>query len=294
MKKVLLIDGNNIAHKAYHSYSNLTYGGENVGLMFGFISMVRATVHIHKPDKVIICWDHKRHHVRMAIHEEYKAQRKKNSLTDYDDLHRQKDIAMEMAHDLGITQIHGNGMEGDDYIHWVCRLHRKKYQVIIWSSDKDFNQELKHKNVSIWKNDKRLRIYGKNMHKYYPYTPEETVDYLSLAGDTSDNLPGYRGMGPAKVRKFLDEFKTIKNFLSDKDNSFPGIKRDILLDVYRKHRIMIDLDYFYKEYIRGIHEIVFYKGEKKPKFNKRKFNDACRKYNFVRLIDSNFVQPFNK
>jgi len=85
-------------------------------------------------------------------------------------------------------------------------------KVIIISSDKDFNQ-LIGKDVKINNPRKDEMIHHGNCKELFGYSPEETVDYLSMVGDTSDDIKGIPGIGPVKARKILDEYGTLDKFL---------------------------------------------------------------------------------
>jgi len=294
--KVVILDGNNYAHKAYHSYRNMNYKGESVALLYGFICMLRAIVNSQRPDRMIICWDDQKHKGRLALLPDYKGKRKaKRGLFDYDDFYRQMDILRKAIHLLGVTQVYGGKMEADDYIHWAARSYKERnWLVVIVSSDKDFHQELAHKNVSIWDEKRKVRLHKGNLTKYYNYEAHQCVDYLSLLGDVSDNIPGYRGIGEVKAKAFLQEFGSISSFLSNEANSYKGIGRKVLLELQQKNRTLIDLNYFYLKFIKGKHNVQFYKNTKKPKFKKTKFYEWASKYNFVSLMSRDFVKPFNK
>lgn len=296
--KLILIDGNNQAHKAYHAYKNLTYKGESVSIMYGFISMLRAVVNNHHPDKVVISWDHQRSPHRLAIHQEYKGTRdtKKEPThrTDREDLNRQIAITMAMCDSLGIIQLYGDKMEGDDYLYLAYRRLRKKYSKIqIISSDKDFNQLLDDPKVSILNTSTRVVLDRNNCLAKTGYAAEETVCWLSLVGDTSDNIPGYPGIGPANARKFLDAFGSIQAFLQEKTNNFPKIDNNKLLELHEKNRILVDLPFFYEKYIKGVIKPTFFSSSR-PILNQKVFLEFCRKYNFHSFLHYEFIKPFIK
>lgn len=274
-----IIDGNNYAYRAYFAYSRFSHKGKSTSVLYGFIQMLQFI--LNNGNETIVVWDKHRDKHRLDLLPEYKSHRSDKLNFDKDDFFRQKDIMIQTLFDMGIPQVMGEG-EGDDMIYVVARSFKK---CCIYSADKDFNQLLVHKSVSIFNPNFNKSYNYKTMDKFFNYKPEETVDYLSLLGDSSDNIPGYKGMGPVKIRKFLDEFGSIKNFLSNKDNKFSGINHDTLLEVYKRNRILIDLAYFYKRYLFNI-KIPYINGVRHPKYKEDKFIKFCNKYNLQSVLEN--------
>ena len=123
------------------------------------------------------------------------------------------------------------------------------------------------------------------------YSPEECVDYLCLLGDKSDDIPGYYGMGPVKIRKFLDQFGSIENFLSDPSNEFRGIDRDGLYDLYKRNKTLIDLEVAIKEYPLKKIPIRYYK---KNTVDIEALNRLFIYYSFQSFRNEAFLEPFYK
>ena len=292
MSSLVIIDGNNTAYKAYYAYARLTYKGKPVSILYGFISMVRMVISRFTPNKVIVCWDSTRSPHRTKVLPTYKAGRKDkvNARFDPDDFNRQLSILQKVLHILNVFQVKGQGIEADDWIFKLYMRYRKRYKrIIIISSDKDFHQMLTDDRVTIWESSKKLLLHKKTLHKHFPYKPDEVVDYLSLDGDKSDSIPGYRGMGEKKIRVFLDEFGSISSFLNNKNFEFPSIDKEKLLEVYKTNRILIDLRVFYKKFMKK-QKITFLK--ENPTFKHKSFLQFCSKYNFVSFSNQLFTRPF--
>ena len=121
------------------------------------------------------------------------------------------------------------------------------------------------------------------------YSPKECVDYLCLVGDKSDDIPGYKGIGPVKARKFLDEFGSIENFLSNKDNEFNGIDFEGLEDLYKRNKPLIDIRVALKEYPLDKIPVIFYK---KDTINTKKLQFIFKEYTLGSFLTSEFIKPF--
>lgn len=298
MSKILVLDGNSNAYAAFYAYRNFRHKGEKVGLVYGFVSMLRAVANTFKPTKIYICWDHSKHARRMEINPNYKGHRKEKkakSLFDYEDFNRQKDLAMRVVESLGVRQIRGEGMEADDYVYWVVKKLRKNNKVIIVSADKDFHQLLTHPNVSMWDTKKKVRLHKSNLTKYYPYKPEQCVDYLSLLGDKSDDITGYPGVGEVKAAKFLEEFGSIREFLANRHLEFSPIDKKKLKEIYKVNRELISLPFFFKKNkITEKHSIDFFNNKRNPKFDEKAFDKFCQRWGFNSFKKPNFTKPFER
>lgn len=291
-RTALIVDGNNRLYSAYFAYEDLSFRGKSTSCIYGMPSMIRALINEVKPDKMYIAWDGhldpKAH--RQKILPSYKEHRKSNLLVDLDDLIRQKLILQEMFGYLGVRQVLNEDMEGDDIIYALMRGIRKKFDyVIINSSDKDFNQLLS-KKVKIYSDSKRALITRNNVESYFGYSAKETVDYLSLVGDTSDDIPGLDGCGKKTARALLDSYGSVSNFL-ESGNSFPRVNRDRLLEVYPRNRRLISLPYFYNKFVKG-KKSINYLGSRNPKFQKALFEHQAIRHGVKRFLDPNFTKPF--
>lgn len=294
MSNILIVDANNRMHASYHAYKRLTYNGKSVAMIFGLPSMIKYLVGKFNPTRLYMVWDGAKSKERLSILPSYKDRTAGHSLIDMDDLYRQRDICQKMFHYLGVRQIYNKTMEADDNIYYLQRILKKKFpkaNIIIVSGDKDFHQ-LIDKRVSVWDDNKKKLYTPKNLFKERGYTPEQTVDYLSLLGDKSDNIPGYPGIGEKKAPQFLEQFGSISSFLSNSSNKFSKIDHNKLLEVYKINQELIDLKYFYLKYIKGKTKLVYYKNIRKPKLKEEKFKQICIKYNLNKVRGKDFINTF--
>jgi DNA polymerase-1 len=287
MNKILLIDGNNTAWRAYHKYKGLKHKKTHVSMIFGMPSIVNGLIKKFKPEHVIIVWDGGKSEHRMSAHPDYK-KRKPNP--DFEDFSKQKDFTMDLFYLMGIPQVKNPKMEADDYIYMLSRKFKKTHRVIIASGDKDF-KTIVSKRVNLWDVGKNNLIGSKNIQKIEGYTVRQMLDFLILNGDKSDNIPGYRGMGEVRCKEFLTKFNSIQQFLDSKEE-YRFIDRNTLLEVYKKNTLLIDLKYFYETFLKGKIKITYYKGERQPKFQKEAFLKVCRKLQIKTFQQKAFLKNY--
>lgn len=289
MKPTLLIfDGNNLMHRAYHAYARLTNKGKPVNIIYGMPCLTHALINQFRPDEIFLCWDDDRHKERLRLLPEYKGSRKTKTQEQYEDMNHQKKVVRELYSSLGLKQLIGKGMEADDYIYMLVRKYKKTHNITIISTDKDFHQLLAP-GVKIFNTAKHQLIHHKNLKGLFGYSPEQCIDYLSLVGDSSDNISGYRGMGEERTKVFLAEFGSISNFLLT-DSTFMKIDKALLKTIYQRNRQLIGLKTFYIKYLKGKVKLNF----EKSIFNKKALFKICDNYNIKALKEFKFTKTYNK
>lgn len=288
--KLLLVDGENLLHRSFHKFANLKASdGKPSGAIFGFFKSLSSLVFRFRPTNLVITFDNGHSSFRTSLNPNYKSHRKKLGI-DYESLQSQKKVILKILKYLGIDYIFDKNKEfnyeGDDYIAYV--KHKFKGKIIIISSDKDFCQ-LVCSRVKIYNPSKDVLINEKNCKSIMGYSALECVDYLSLVGDTSDDIKGYPGIGPVKARKFLDDWKGIHFFLLNSNNTFPGINFDTLIEVYDRNTKLIDLSYFIKNY--PIDRIPLFSRKENKDYSK-KLNNVFIKYSLASFRSKEFLETF--
>jgi DNA polymerase-1 len=289
-KTYLILDGNNLAYRANYTM-NMSFGGKPAGVVFGLMNMIGGYIGKYRPHKVIVCWDGGRHPERLKMHPEYKGDRVQKLGFDKDNFERQLRYVRKLLFYLGIPQIHQAAREADDFIYAKVRTLSKKEntKVIICSGDKDF-RALVTKNVWIH-DDKKGLIHSKNFFKTFGLHPHQYVDYLSLMGDKSDNIPGIRGIGEKTAMRILEEYDTLTMYATTgmKDKWFELIQAKIGFS-----KCLIDLEWFYKRFKLQITEESYYKGTKKPKLNVNKYHEVAMKFGLRKHRKDNYVELFKQ
>lgn len=289
--KILVIDGNNQLYRAHFSHSNMAYKGQSVSCIYGMPSIIASILKKIRPTEVYLTWDGKKHPRRLELLPGYKSKRKKIDPT-FESIFRQKEVVIKMMRRLGITQVHDIGMEADDYIYSIVRANQKKSntEIIIASGDKDFHQLIR-KNVSVWDDRKNLMITRKNCLKEFGYTPKQCVDYLCLIGDKSDEIPGFKGVGPKTALKILKDYESIPAYVASLMKKDQKGTNTSLAFTYLRNKELIDLRYFHKKNIKGKIAINYLHGAQ-PKYNEAKFKEICQKYSLLLFQKSGFLKPF--
>lgn len=286
-KTILLIDGENILHQSFHKFEKLkSTDGKPSGAIFGFFKSIHMYLTRFNPDDLVITFDNGHSSVRTKLNPGYKEHRK-NISVDYESLQQQKAMIIKILGMLRIKYVFDKkkltDYEGDDFLAYLAIKTYREQKIIIVSSDKDFNQLLS-KNLRIFNPRKDEIVRLENCKDLYGYHSHETVSYLAMVGDKSDDIPGFPGIGPVKARKILDE-GTIHRFLEDESN------REKYLDVWERNRKLIDLFWFVGNVKLSKLPMKEYKS---PELKLRKFQDVCKEYSLASFLTNEFIKPFKK
>ncbi|MDB4986146.1 MAG: polymerase [Myxococcaceae bacterium] len=203
---VFLIDISGYVFRAFYALPPLTSEkGEPTGALYGVTSMILKLVREQKPHMLAVVMDGKGSSFRKALYEDYKA----NRPSAPDDLKRQMGRVREVADAYAIPCYERDGVEADDLIASLTRTARERgHKVVIVSADKDLLQ-LVGDGVCMLDTMKN-KVFGPAATKEkLGVTPLQVRDYLSLTGDSSDNIPGVPGVGPKTAVELLTQFETL-------------------------------------------------------------------------------------
>ena len=211
MKKMLLIDGNNMLFKAYHATSYgarmQTSNGIPTNAVYGFVMMIEKALSMLEPDIVLVAWDSGKPTFRHQMYEAYKGTRKEID----PELIVQMPMAREYLDAAGIYRYEQDGVEADDIIGTMARSY-PDYQIHILSSDKDLWQ-LIDATTDIYVMKKGLSeitvMNEATLMAEKGITPSQIIDLKALMGDPSDNIPGVKGVGEKTALKLLQEYGTV-------------------------------------------------------------------------------------
>ncbi|MGI5873499.1 MAG: DNA polymerase I [Bacillota bacterium] len=237
MEKVLLIDGNNILHRAYHGLPPLkTADGRYTNAVYGFLKMLHKVMEQEQPDYVAVCFDKGKATFRHRRFAEYKAQRKP---TD-PELAEQFPLIREVLALNGFRCLESDEYEADDLMGTLAaRAAAEGKEAVIFSGDKDLLQVLGD-GITIVSGKKQLTDLKKttaaDFKAAYGMEPIRLIDLKGLMGDASDNYPGVKGVGEKTALKLLSAYGTLENLydhieelpknkmreklVSDRDNAF--------------------------------------------------------------------------
>jgi DNA polymerase I len=218
-KKLVLVDGSSYLYRAYHALPDLrTRAGEPTGAIRGVISMLRKMVADEKPDYFAVVFDAPGKTFRDDWYPEYKANRSPMP----EDMRPQIQPLHELIKAHGWPLIMETGVEADDVIGTLAREAEKhNIECVISTGDKDLAQ-LVNEHV-ILKNTmsmETLDIAG--VKQKFGVAPTQILDYLTLIGDTVDNVPGVPKVGPKTAVKWLAEYETLDAIVANAEK-FTGV-----------------------------------------------------------------------
>lgn len=215
-KRFLLVDGHAYAYRAFYAIRHLNSpSGKATNAIYGFIKMLAKMQAQLQPTHLMIVWDGGLAEERMTLLPEYKAQRAEMP----SGLEQQLDEIIAYLRAASITSWCEGGIEADDFIATVSKKAvAKEVPVVIASADKDFMQ-LVSPRVSLFNpNDKSESLWtDAQVREKSGVEPSQIVDWLSLIGDSVDNIPGVSGVGPKTATDLLRQFGSIENIYARLD-----------------------------------------------------------------------------
>ncbi len=217
-KKLFIVDGHALCYRAYFAFIKnplVNSRGQNTSAIFGFARMILSLIKEQSPEYFAVAFDPPSKSFRFRIYEEYKANRQKMP----DDLRSQIDEIKNLVKEIGIPVIESSDFEADDILGTMAKKYASPLlDVYLVTGDKDAYQLL-DENVKIYANKKGIadyEIYDKNnIVEKTGLKPEFIIDYMALMGDSSDNIPGVRGIGEKTALKLISEHSTLENIYTN-------------------------------------------------------------------------------
>ena len=231
-KKLVLIDGNAIMHRAYHALPPLsTKKGELVNAVYGFASTMLSVIENLKPDYIAASFDLAGPTFRHEEYKDYKATRTKAP----DEFYRQIPRVKEFVKDFNIPIFEKEGYEADDIIGTLTKQAEKieEVEVVIVTGDLDTLQLVSRK-TSVYTMRKGLSdsvIYDEEkVRERYNLEPIQIIDYKGLRGDPSDNIPGVKGIGEKTATELLVKYGTVEKIYQSLSEIKSSIKEKLERD----------------------------------------------------------------
>lgn len=259
MKKVVLIDGNNLLFRSFYatSYTGVIMRnskGFPTNALYGFIGMIHKIIEEEQPEYMVVAFDIGKN-FRKQEYEFYKEGR----VATPEELKIQLPLARDILDALGISYKELSPYEADDIIGTISKHaeSNKDYYSLIVSSDKDLLQLISDETeIKLLKQNGFIRYNGNSFKKEYGIDPIRVIDLKALMGDSSDNIPGVKGIGEKTALKLLQEYKTLDNIynnidlikgklkeklVNDKNNAYLSYK---LATIYQEVPIKINFEDF--------------------------------------------------
>ena len=205
-KPVILIDGSSYLYRAFHALPPLTNSqGEPTGAVYGVINMIRKLLNEYKPDHIAVIFDPKGKTHRDSIYPYYKANRPPMP----DELQAQITPVHEIIKAMGLPLIMIEGEEADDVIGTLAkRASSHGHKVIISTGDKDMAQ-LVDDDITLVNTMNDAVLNEKTVKEKFGVPPDRIIDYLTLMGDSVDNVPGVPKVGPKTAVKWLEQYGSL-------------------------------------------------------------------------------------
>ena len=284
MKKVVLIDGNNLLFRsffatAYNGNLMRNSKGFPTNAIFGFINMLHKIIDEEKPEYLMVAFDKG----KTFRHEKFEVYKGKRDETP-NELKLQFPVSRRLCDAMGIKYYEIDNYEADDIIGTFAKVidNSNEYEGLIISSDKDLLQLISDKNkVKLLKTKDYIMMDKKEFFNTYGLSdPKKMIDIKSLMGDASDNIPGVKGIGEKTAVSLLQKYgsldgvyeninningKTKEKLEADKDNAY--LSYDIAT-IYTEVPIDTDIDHIKytgnnEDYVNILNELEFYSMLKK-------------------------------
>jgi len=214
-KKLYLIDGTALLYRSYYAFVNnplINSKGENTSAIYGVVNSFLHLLDSKKAENLLISFDRKAPTFRHELSEAYKANRPPMP----DALLEQVEPVQEFFRIIGLKEISLDGYEADDVLATLAEHFKQDYDIVFVTIDKDYAQ-LVDDNAVIYDPMKNITLDKEAIYKKYGILPEQFVDFLALAGDPSDNIPGVRGIGEVTAVKLLKQYSNLDEIYAHLD-----------------------------------------------------------------------------
>ena len=242
-KRLLLIDGHSMAYRAFFALpaENFTTAqGQHTNAIYGFATMLISLLKDEKPTHVAVAFDVSRKTFRTDIFPDYKANRAKTP----DEFRSQMSYLNDLVKGFGITQFAIEGYEADDIIATITKqAEREGAEVLICTGDRDSFQLVTDKTTVLYPKrgvSELARMTPDAVQEKYGMSPDQYPDFAALRGDPSDNLPSIPGVGEKTAAKWIVEYGSLKELISNVDKVGGKVGqslRDNIDDVIRNREL---------------------------------------------------------
>ena len=227
-KNILLIDGHGIAFRAFYAIPHLNAAdGTPTNALVGFFNMLGKALQEFQPDEIYTAFDMKGPTFRHLLYPDYKGTRSPTP----EEFKQQIPLLQQMLPLLGIRIMARQTVEADDLIGSAAvQFSRGGDDVTILTSDKDIMQVLRP-GVKIIRPGKGLSSFDvytpESFAERYGFQPEKMVDYLSLMGDTADNIHGVAGVGDKTASRLIGQYGSIEEILAHAQDLSPSLRKNL-------------------------------------------------------------------
>ncbi len=209
-----LVDGSAYLYRAFHAMPNLSNSaGQATGAIYGMTNMLRRLLNEYKPVYAAVVFDAKGTTFRNELYPAYKANRPPMP----EELQKQIEPIHAMVKAMGFPLLIEEGVEADDVIGTLAlQAQQAGMHTLIFSGDKDMAQ-LVNSQVELIDTMKETRLDASGILEKFGVKPEQIIDYLTLIGDTVDNVPGVPKVGAKTAVKWLNEYQSLEGIVANAD-----------------------------------------------------------------------------
>ena len=228
MKKILLIDGSSLIFRAFYAIKNLTTkDGVFVNGVYGFLNMYYKALELTNPTHVFVAFDKGSKTFRHTEYSDYKGTRDKapNEIT------YQFGILKDLLSSMNVNYLELDEYEADDILGTIAKLAQKEgFEVDIFTGDRDYLQ-LVDDNIFVYLTKKgisEIKLMDNNaIFEDFGISPKQLIDVKALQGDSSDNIPGVKGVGEKTALKLIQEYGNLENLYENLGNLKGKIKENL-------------------------------------------------------------------
>ena len=243
--RLLVIDGNSIANRAFYGIKLLTTkDGRYTNAIFGFLNIMNSLLRECEPDEVAVAFDLKHPTFRHEMYDGYKGTR--HAMPD--ELAQQMPILKELITDLGYRQVSAKGWEADDILGTLAAAcEARRDDCFLATGDRDSLQLVSETTTVLLATSAMGRSKTETMdldaiHEKYGIEPKQLIEVKSLMGDTSDNIPGVKGIGEKTAMTLVKNFGTLDSVYDHLDSPIikPRQRENLLAcreDAYLSHTL---------------------------------------------------------
>ena len=213
-KTLYLVDGSAYLYRAHFvpALQRLkNHKGEPTGMIYGVINMINRMIKEYQPEYMAVVFDAPGKTFRHDMYDQYKATRPPMP----DDLRNQIQPTKDIIKALGVPLLEIKGVEADDVMGTLgVMASQAGFKTVISSGDKDMAQ-LVNDDVMLIDTMRKTSMNIDGVKEKFGVRPDQIIDYLTLIGDTSDNIPGVNKVGPKTAVKWLEEHETLDNIIEN-------------------------------------------------------------------------------
>src|SRR2546425_8558827 len=231
MAKILLLDGNSIAYRAFFALPTdlATASGQVTNAVFGFTSMLINLLKDHTPDGIGVAWDRPEPTFRHELVADYKAGRAEAP----DILRQQLGLVRQVVETLQIPIVEIAGFEADDVIATLAtQAEAAGDEVIVVTGDRDAYQLVHDPLVKVLYNRRGVSDYvlydEAGIKERTGVTPAQYPEYAAMRGDPSDNLPGVPGVGEKTAAKLINDHGGLDGIFANVDKCTPKLRQSLI------------------------------------------------------------------